>query len=67
MIYFFGIVSGIIFMICVVIYAMIEMAINYRRSAPKLIKLTRVNPDGTTTTYYRRAEDVEKEAVDKKE
>lgn len=53
MIYFFGIVSGILFLIFVAIYAMIEMHINYKKSIPKLKKFTRVNPDGSTSTYYR--------------
>ena len=53
MIYFFGIVSGILFLVFVAIYAMIEMHINYKKSIPKLKKFTRINPDGTTSTYYR--------------
>ena len=56
MIYFFGIVSGILFLIFVAIYAMIEMHINYKRSIPKLKKFTRINPDCTTSTYYRRVD-----------
>ena len=53
MIYFFGIVSGILFLVLVAIYAMIDMHINYKKSIPKLKKFTRINPDGTTSTYYR--------------
>lgn len=56
MIYFFGIVSGILFLIFIAIYAMIEMHINYKKSIPKLQKFTRVNPDGTISTYYRRVD-----------
>lgn len=36
MIYFFGMVLGILFMIVVAIHAMIEMHINYKKSIPKL-------------------------------
>lgn len=43
-------------MIVVAIHAMIEMHINYKKSIPKLKKFTRVNPDGTTSTYYRRVD-----------
>lgn len=56
MIYFFGIVSGILFLIFIAIYAMIEMHINYKKSIPKLQKFTRVNPDGTISTYYLRVD-----------
>lgn len=56
MIYFFGMVLGILFMIVVAIHAMIEMHINYKKSIPKLKRFTRVNPDGTTSTYYRRVD-----------
>lgn len=35
MIYFFGMVLGILFMIVVAIHAMIEMHINYKKSIPK--------------------------------
>ena len=35
---------------------MIEMHINYKKSIPKLKKFTRVNPDGTISTYYRRVD-----------
>ena len=36
MIYFFGIVSGILLLIFIAIYAMIEMHINYKKSIHKL-------------------------------
>lgn len=36
MIYFFDIVSGILFLIFAAIHAMIEMHINYKKSIPKL-------------------------------
>ena len=39
MIYFFGMVLGILFMIVVAIHAMIEMHINYKKSIPKLKKI----------------------------
>ena len=56
MIYFFGIVSGILLLIFIAIRAMIEMHINYKKSIPKLKKFTRFNPDGSTSTYYRRVD-----------
>lgn len=57
MIYFFGIVSGILLLIIIAIYAMIEMHINYKKSIHKLKNFTRINPDGSTSTYYRRVDE----------
>lgn len=53
MIYFFGGLSGVLFTIVLALRAMYKMHVDYEKSKPNLKQFTRVNPDGTTSTYYR--------------